>query len=62
MSAMPRKPGDIRTALRQVIERREGMRLAAAELCNQCQHRRRVGGLAGQAPQHHAGVVFQARG
>ena len=44
---------------RQMVERRERMRLAAAELRDQRQHRRRVRRPPGQPPQHHPGMLGQ---
>ena len=43
----------------QVIQRRQGMGLAPAELRDQRHHRRRVGRLPGQAPQYHPRVLAQ---
>src|SRR3970040_896639 len=44
---------------RQVVERGEGVRLAAAELGDEREHRRRVVGSSGEPAQHHARVLAQ---
>ena len=43
----------------EVVEGGESVRLAAAELRDQREHRRRVPGSAGESPEHHAGVLLQ---
>ena len=48
-----------RPAVGEVVKRREGVRLAAAELGDQGEDRRRVPGLTGQPPEHHAGMLRQ---
>ena len=42
-----------------MVERSEGVRLAAAELGDQSQDRRGVLGFAGKSPEHHASVLLQ---
>ena len=51
--------GGGRPAVGQVVERGEGVRLAAAELSDEGEDRRRVLGPAGQPPEHHAGMLLQ---
>ena len=45
-----------------VVERGEGVRLAAAELGDERHHRRRIGRFSRQPPQHHARVFAQGPG
>jgi hypothetical protein len=45
-----------------MVERREGVRLATAELRDQRQHGCRLARFARQPPQHHAGVLVQGAG
>ena len=47
------------TVLRQVVQRGERVRLAAAELGDEREHRRRVVGSPGEPAQHHARVLAQ---
>ena len=54
-----RKTRRLRSRPRKMIERRQRMGFAPAELRNQCEHRRRVLRLAHKAPKHHAGVVVE---
>ena len=58
----PGQPGRAGPGPGQVVEGGQGMRLAAAELGNQGQHRGRVLGPSGQASQHHAGMIRQGPG
>ena len=55
----PGEPGGGRAGVGQVVERGEGVRLAAAELGDEGKDRRRVLSLAGQPPEDHAGMLLQ---
>ena len=58
-SATPLVAGHRAPVLRQVVERRERVGLAAAELGDERQHRRGVVGLAREPSQHHPRVLAQ---
>ena len=53
------KSGGVRPCVGKVIERSEGVGLAAAELGYQREHRSRVLRFGGQAAQDHAAVLLQ---
>ena len=54
-----RQFGRLRPGAGDVVQRRERVRLAAAELGDEGEHRRRVRRLPSQPPQHHAGVFAE---
>ena len=55
----PGEPRGGRPGVGKVVQRGEGMRLAAAELGDEGEDRRGIPAPAGQPPQHHPGVLPQ---